>query len=235
LAAPRAILFDLDDTILDDTSSVEPSWRAVCGDATNQIDGLDGEALLVAIDRTRKWFWRDAARHREGRLDLRAASARIVNEALLSLGLDMPARAKAIADAYRDLREAAVRPFPGALETLERLRENGTRLALITNGSARSQRAKVERFDLESHFDCVLIEGEFGAGKPERRVYEAALRALGSEPRETWSVGDNLEWDVAAPQRLGLYAVWVDHRGAGLPAEAPAAPDRIVRFIRELV
>ena len=235
MRAPEAILFDLDDTILDDSSSVEPSWRAVCDDAARRIRGLDASNLLAAVDRTREWFWRDAARHREGRLDLRNASARIVNEALLSLGFDMPTQAKAIANAYRDLREAAIRPFPGALETLDRLRGRGTRLALITNGSAQSQRAKVEGFDLARYFDCIVIEGEFGLGKPEKRVYEAAMRTLGSGPGETWSVGDNLEWDVAAPQRLGLYAVWVDHRDAGLPAEAAAEPDRIVRFIRELI
>ena len=47
-------------------------------------------------------------------------------------------------------------------------------------------------------------------------------------------VGDNLEWDVAAPQRLGLRAVWVDGPGRGLP-KARGRTDRIIRAFPELI
>ncbi len=235
LTAPQAILFDLDDTIIDDSSSVEPAWRSVCEEAAGQVQGLDADALLAALAPVRAQFWSDPDRHREGRLDLRQATSRIVDEALRSLGLDLPALAKDTAHRYRDLREAGVRPFPRAIETLEGLREMGVRLGLITNGSGPGQRAKVERFDLARHFDHILIEGEFGCGKPDERVYLTTMRSLGSQPDQTWSVGDNLEWDIAAPQRLGLYAIWVDGSGAGLPAGSEVRPDRIIRSIAELL
>jgi putative hydrolase of the HAD superfamily len=48
-------------------------------------------------------------------------------------------------------------------------------------------------------------------------------------------VGDNLEWEVAAPQRLGIYAIWHDTGGDGLPAGATARPDRIIRSLPELL
>jgi putative hydrolase of the HAD superfamily len=48
-------------------------------------------------------------------------------------------------------------------------------------------------------------------------------------------VGDNLEWDVAAPQRLGLSAVWIDGPGQGLPTGSPVRPDRIVRAFPDLL
>ncbi len=48
-------------------------------------------------------------------------------------------------------------------------------------------------------------------------------------------VGDNLEWDVAAPQRLGLRAAWVDAPGQGLPPESPVRPDRILRAFTEIL
>ncbi len=233
--APQAIIFDLDDTIIDDSSSVEPAWRTVCKEAAAQVQGLEADALLAALAPARRRFWSDPDRHREGRLDLRKATSGIVEEALRSLGLDLPTLARNTAHRYRDLREAGVRLFPGAIEALEGLRAMGVRLGLITNGSAEGQRAKVERFDLARHFNHILIEGEFGCGKPDERVYRAAMRALGSEPEQTWSVGDNLEWDVAAPQRLGLYAIWVDPPGAGLPAGATVRPDRIIRSIAELL
>jgi len=48
-------------------------------------------------------------------------------------------------------------------------------------------------------------------------------------------VGDNLEWDVAAPQRLGLRGVWVDGPGQGLPQTADVVPHRIIRAFPELL
>jgi putative hydrolase of the HAD superfamily len=47
-------------------------------------------------------------------------------------------------------------------------------------------------------------------------------------------VGDNLEWDVAAPQALGAYGIWVDVRRGGLLAGAAVRPDRVIHAIREL-
>jgi putative hydrolase of the HAD superfamily len=109
------------------------------------------------------------------------------------------------------------------------------RLALVTNGAAAPQRAKVIRFALEERFDHIQIEGEHGFGKPEERAYTHAMEALGVGPQETWMVGDNLEWEIVAPQRLGIYAIWYDGYSAGLPADCPIRPDRIIRSLPELL
>ena len=102
-------------------------------------------------------------------------------------------------------------------------------MALITNGAGEAQRAKIERWDLAAHFEFVAIEGELGVGKPDTRVYLHVLEQLGAGPCDAWMIGDNLEWDVAAPQRLGIAGIWVDVRGAGLPAGAPAKPAAVIR------
>lgn len=232
---PKAILLDLDDTIIDFGSSAGPAWRAVCEAGSQEVTGLDAEALFDAITAIRKWYWADPERHREGRADLRAASTRIVEQALAGLGHDRPQLARAMAESYRDFRAAAIRLFPGALDALERLRDLGIRLGLVTNGTGADQRAKIDRFGLARYFDHILIEGEFGYGKPEPRVYTAAMHVLGTQPPVTWFVGDNLEWDVAAPQRLGLHAVWLDAARAGLPPGAPVRPQRIIHSLAELL
>ena len=213
---PKAILIDLDDTILDGISGLDSSWRAVCDDAAGRMEGLDSEALFEAILRTREWYWSDTERHLEG------------------LGFDLPDLAGDIAESYRDRRWASTRLFPGAVESLERLRGLGMGLGLVTNGPSSTQRPKLERFDLSRHFDSVIIEGEFGVGKLDSRVYLASMAALGSTPDQTWCVGDNLEWDVGAPQRLGIYGVWVDSAGTGLPADAGVKPDRTISSLAEL-
>jgi putative hydrolase of the HAD superfamily len=74
-----------------------------------------------------------------------------------------------------------------------------------------------------------------GFGKPEDEAYHHAMAALGAEAHETWIVGDNLEWEVATPQRLGLTGVWVDGYGRGLPPDSRVRPDRIIRSLAELL
>ena len=141
----------------------------------------------------------------------------------------------ALADAYNALHDEELSMFPDAHETLDRLKELGVKLALITNGAAEPQRAKVVRFALEHRFDHIQIEGEHGFGKPEERAYKHAMGVLGVCPYETWMVGDNLEWEIVAPQRLGIYAIWHDGYGVGLPANSPIRPDRIIRRLSELL
>ena len=230
---PKAMLIDLDDTIIHFPGQ-EECWREVCAAAAGQVPGLDAGDLFREITKTRYWYWSDRERHRVGRLNLNVASVGIVRRSLRTLGFDLPDLARDLGLAYRARRSEGAEPIPGAVEALRRFTSRGIRLAMITNGNGEGQRAKVERFDLARHFDQVLIEGELGYGKPDRRVYLGAMAALGAEPAETWCVGDNLEWEVAAPQRLGIYCVWVDPKGEGPPAESGVTPDRIVTSIAEL-
>lgn len=232
---PRALLVDLDDTILDDTGPSDDLWRQVCAEAAQQIDGLDPAGLFAAVDEYRRWYWGDPERHRVGRADLRAATAQIVRTAFTRIGAAPLALADVVANRYRDLRDEHQCLFPGAVDTLARLRAHGVRLAMLTNGGAAAQRAKIERFGLAPYFDFILVEGEFGCGKPDPRVYRAAMDQLGSNPSETWCIGDNLEWDVAAPQRQGVFGIWVDNRRLGLPDGSAVRPDRTVHRLAELV
>jgi putative hydrolase of the HAD superfamily len=230
---PRVLLLDLDDTILDDSGGSDECWLTVCSEVARERGGIDRDELRAAIETARRWYWSDAERHRIGRHDLRAASTRIAALALGRLDIADPALAGRIGHRYQDLRDARLCPLPGAVPALDRLRAAGVTLGLVTNGAAASQRAKIERFDLGRRFGYVGIEGEVGVGKPCLAAYVAALRALGCTARETWMVGDNLEWDVRAPQRLGIRGVWVNPAGAVPGAGAP--PDRTVATLADLL
>jgi putative hydrolase of the HAD superfamily len=166
---------------------------------------------------------------------LRIARQEIVSGAFARLGVAAQSVANEIADSYTTIKEKVVELVPGAMETLRSLRDNGNRLALITNGSAQFQRAKVNRFGLEPLFDYILIEGDFGVGKPDQRVYRHVLKQLNVLPSQASMVGDNLQLDVADAQLLGIHGVWVDWEGSGLPENSSVKPDHIVRTISELV
>jgi putative hydrolase of the HAD superfamily len=230
---PSAILLDLDDTILA-YGDPEECWRTVCGRFVSLISVSGVEELLDAINSVREWYWGDLERHRQGRLRLLDARREIVAEAFSRLGIDAPNVACDLADAYAEMREERAEPFLGAIDTLQHFRNRGVRLGLVTNGGSEMQRGKLKRFGLEPYFDCILIEGEFGAGKPDENVFLYMLEQFGVAASDTWMVGDDLQRDISGAQALGLFTVWVDWRGDGLPVSSPVIPDRIVRSITEL-
>jgi putative hydrolase of the HAD superfamily len=231
---PKAVLLDLDDTILDDSGNVEYCWREACFTHQSEMRGVNPAELHHAIDKTREWFWADPVRHRQGRLDLESARREIVRMSLLEIGIDDRTLAAKIAEWYGLQREAGVQPFPDAIDTVRWLRKCGCRLALLTNGNGVAQRSKVSRFGLTDLFDLILIEGEVGFGKPDPRIYTRALAEFRVAATEAWMVGDNLEWDVVQPQKMGVFGVWVDVRGEGLPPGYNVCPNRIVRNLSEL-
>lgn len=232
-ANPRAIFFDMDGTLLDWQTGMEESWIAAC---EAHCDGSYAPPRLhEAIRARRTWFWDDAERSRTGRLDLDAASRTIVRLAFAELGLEAIDIADALADDYRARRTAMIAPYPGAMETLQAVRARGIRTALLTNGGSASQRRSIERWGLERHFDCIVVEGEFGVGKPDERVFRHALASCDVQPGDAWMVGDNLEADIVTPHRLGLRTVWINADGDSLPAGAPVTPHRTIQRIGELL
>ena len=231
---PRAILIDLDDTLLDDTSYVNVCWADACAVAEARLPGVDIRRLRATIDKLSSWFWSDPKRHRTGRLDLRRITRAILEQVFAKLGINDRDLAHEVAEKYRDLRQARSTLFPGAMDALDRLRAEGVRLGMMTNGAAVVQRTKIERFGLAPYFDHIVIEGEFGAGKPDRRVYDTLLSALDVTPADAWAIGDHLEFDVLAPMKLGLHGIWVDPCNAGLDDRSDR-PHRIVSAFTEIV
>jgi putative hydrolase of the HAD superfamily len=221
----KALLVDLDDTLLDYSGGVDACWEAACASGAPDVDRA---RLLAALLDARQWFWSDPERHRRERVDMLGAWTKIAARALEVCGGGDVRTAAAIAEIYAERRRQAWRLFPEATAFLAGLRERGIPLALVTNGDARQQRDKIVRHDLARWFDAILIEGEMGHGKPDAVVYREALRLLGVGPADAWMVGDHIEFDVGAPQRLGLRGVWVDRAGVGVPAGVDVRPHRVI-------
>lgn len=234
MRALRALCLDLDDTILDEQSSLEQGWQQAADHVVEACPQLTREVAVAELERARRWYWEDVDRERRGRLDLYAARFEIMSRALERVGPPSPGLAAALARELTDYREATVRLVPGARELLARLRAVLPRMALVTNGAAAPQRAKIERFALAPFFHHIQVEGEFGAGKPDRRVYEHVLGRLGAAPHESMMVGDNFVCDVIGPLALGMQAAWVDASGMGRSPQPAPRPHLTLRSILEL-
>jgi putative hydrolase of the HAD superfamily len=237
---PRAILFDLDDTILSAYGRPELVWPVVAAGFAAELAPLTVDELTAAIVAVSNAFWADTTHQAHWRMRIAEARRTIVARALAVLaaaGRPVPSAetGQRLADRFSAYREEQMCLFPDAHVVIDTLRSHGVRLALVTNGAAEPQRGKIARFDLAHRFDHIQIEGEHSFGKPDERAYRHAMQALDVVPQETWMVGDNLEWEVVAPQRLGIHAIWHDPAGQGLPPDSTIRPDRIIRRLTELL
>ncbi len=232
---PPAIIFDMDDTILADDATSDICWEQVLREFSSHIPGVTTHDLIPVLRDVRRWYWSDPDRNRWGDRNLREARVQILSLALNRHGVRDDVPTGDMVDVYMELRASTVQFNPGAEDALESLRSAGVKLGLITNGDAQGQRSKVARAGLEPYFESVLLAGEFGVAKPDPRVFHHTLEQLQATPDQAWMVGDNLHADVGGAQAVGIYGVWVDWQGIGLPEDSPVKPDRIVRSISELV
>ena len=117
--------------------------------------------------------------------------------------------------------------FPEARPALLALLERYTVIA-VTNGNA-----KLEKIGIDDLFDDHINAAGAGAAKPERPIFDAAVRAGGATADATLHVGDHPLYDVHGAREAGLRTVWVNRDGIDWPDEY-AAPDIEVRHVGEL-
>ena len=229
-----AVIFDLDDTLVAFDLVTESTWRQVCDEYAAANPAHPAAAVYDAVTSESHWYWSDEERHRVGRNDIVAARRGIVKSAFEKHGLPLHDAVK-VADRYSTLRLENMYVLPGAKETLSLLSDRQIPLGLITNGDSETQRSKIDRFGLGRYFKEILIEGEVGFGKPDRRIFELAVSRFGVTPGQMLMVGDNLKWDVAGPQSVGMRGIWFDVRGKGLPPDSTVEPDAIITLVPQLL
>jgi putative hydrolase of the HAD superfamily len=231
---PKAVIFDLDDTLLGLDGSHNGLWYTACQLYAHQLKGFTSEKLAETIVETRRVIWSNRETRRRGRLSLKDTRNRFITDSLLQLGMDAPDLASKIVQSYETIVNERLYLLPESIPTITRLRDMGISLAMITNGETETQRYKINRFNLMEYFDSILVEGEFGIGKPDESVYLHTLNQLKSKPSETWMVGDDVDCDVAGPQRLGIYGIWFNNKGRVIPEEKNCLPDKIISSLEEL-
>jgi carbamoyl-phosphate synthase large subunit len=204
----QAVLFDLDNTLYAEEQFVASGFRAVA-QCLAKHQNLDPDTLFEKMM---------LILHTQGR-------GRVFNSLLHDLGLDSGPWLKALLLVYRS-HKPAISLFPEAVAALGALKDRGSRVGLVTDGPAFTQRRKIAALDLERHMDVIVCTGELGDGcaKPSTVPFEVALTLLGVPPSAAAYVGDDITKDFAGPNRLGMKSVQV--RASGLVGvRQKAAPD----------
>jgi putative hydrolase of the HAD superfamily len=187
---PRAFLFDLDDTLLDRRTSVERYAKALHDDFEIPVPLTVFTARFMTLDRN-------------GRSPRPEFFATLASE---FLGRNDPAPMRAHFD-----RHAWVDPllFPDSLTILNELRSRGLATGIVTNGSTKSQSAKLQNSGLAKAVDHCIISEAFGTPKPAPEIFVAMCARLGADPGECVFIGDDPLNDVVAPSKLGMDTVWI--------------------------
>lgn len=232
---PKAILLDLDDTIISFDGVAEIAWKRCSKQfiEENQVD-FTYEVLMKKLFDTRKWYWGDPERHKRGRENLVKSRREVVRYTLKALGFNNEERSNAYADNYTRMQNEMIYLFPDSIEAIETFRSMGIRLGLVTNGTSKGQREKLKRFNIEKYFELILIDTEVGISKPDPGIFKLALDRLELKSDQVWMAGDNLIWDIQGPKKLGIYTLWNDFRKRGLSADSKVVPDRIIHSLRDI-
>jgi putative hydrolase of the HAD superfamily len=258
MADASAILFDLDDTLVQETTVVAEAFRATAELARDRY-GVDPEQLHLSTRSSARELWYGNPDHpfakRVGISSWEALWARFLGDlpevarfrawapdyrheawrgGLEALGVHDDGLAGQLAERFVVERRGMNRPFPETRAVLGLLRERHEhRLGLLTNGLSCLQREKIHGAGLEPYFDAVCVSGDLGVGKPDRHPFRHLLDRLGSSPERAAMVGDNPERDVAGAQASGLRGIWLD-RGDRRPVEG-VTPDLIIKSLEEVL
>ncbi|WP_273688560.1 HAD family hydrolase [Ketogulonicigenium vulgare] len=225
----RAVIFDLDDTLLTAYRTPGKTWFAIIAENAEALGEHDSAWVTAGVlDKVVSFLAREEGR-KLWRLEGDATRRKVVRSAFHHLNLARPGGseplhgvdADRIADRFESYLEETISLKPGAHHVLGLLQQRGLRLALLTNGSGARQRGKIQRFDLARYFDAIQIEEEVGIGKPEPAAYRLLLAQLDLSADQTWMIGDDPIWDIAAPARLGLQTIYyTEDRRARKPEAA---------------
>ena len=110
-------------------------------------------------------------------------------------------------DSYR--RAVTANVIESTFEVLRKLTKAGYKVALIANDEdAVGTRNILANTGLKEYFDTIVISGELGTEKPDRRIFKAALKALGVKAEDAVMVGNRVDTDIVGANRSGMVSVW---------------------------
>lgn len=237
----RALLFDLDETLMVEEPAAAASFAATAQLAATRYGAIDPAGLAAAARSRARELWYTAPTHdycmRTGISSWEGLWCRFAGEgpaekslhawsptyrreawrlALVDQGVDDACLAEKLAERFGVERRARHEVFGDAVGALELLKGSHA-MAVVTNGAACLQREKLAVSGLGDYFETVVVSADLGIAKPDAAVFEYALSQLGVTSDQAVMVGDSIAKDIDGALRAGLEAVWVNRNMSSPP------------------
>ncbi len=228
----RALIFDLDDTLLVDEEVSREALRNVAEflgiNAREEQEQFIKDVSMIA---KKKWqegpcysfcssigisamecLWGHFHGEQEELRALRTwalAYRQGVFDEILKEYPEAPKIAEQCVALFEHERRARQRLFTGTSALLRELAKN-YHLGLLTNGAPDLQREKLSHSGLEPLFSAIIISGDHGIGKPQPLIFQKMLDQLRVSASEAIMIGNSLERDIAGAHASGIASVWMD-------------------------
>jgi len=227
---PRAVLFDMDDTIFDHSltcrdalAEVRRTYPAFRGRPLDRL--WDEYDRLLGITHT------DVMLGRRTSEEVRAERFRSLAE---WAGRPIPSTtAVEVSRFYRRHYQRLRRAVPGAVAAVRRWHDRA-RVVVVTNNTVQEQVEKIAFLGLEAAVDLLVTSEEVGVAKPDPRIFRTALERAGVAPTESVMVGDSWSSDIEGALSADLRAVWFNRFREIPPRPAPVPEFRSFRAPRQL-
>lgn len=229
----RAVLLDLDDTLLDTGAAMVAAGEAAAAALWPQAGPEVQHGAGVHFQADQSGIF---ARFTTGELSFAQMRHARVADLLDFLALAPADEAvQRFEDVYEPAFLANLDLFDDVMPVLEVLRSLGMPTGVLTNSSSAYTSRKLEVAGLAGSFAVVATRDSLGFGKPDPRAFHHACRLMGTAPSETLYLGDHLEIDAIAAKEAGLRAVWlhrdpvdaVDPVGAATAVDAAGRVGRV--------
>jgi putative hydrolase of the HAD superfamily len=138
-----------------------------------------------------------------------------------------------LAEMYRGISRCRLRLHPHVREVLDRLRERYP-LAVVTDAQSAYARAELHKVGLLDYFDPIVVSGDHGFRKPDRRLFQLALDGMGVVPEHALYVGNDMHRDIYGAREAGMWTVLVSS-DQGDDAYLDCVPDYTISDLRELL
>jgi len=189
----NAVLFDLDETLLDRTNSLKAFLR----------DQFERHAEHLGDVQSDEWCARFLVLDRRGHVH-----KSVVYSAILSEFGGRTDHADTLLADYRSRCSRFAQPFDGMRELLTALRARGLSLGIVTNGETAFQSKHIEALELDRLVDAVLISEREGLRKPDAALFLRAANLCRPQPSRCLFVGDNPTADVLGAHAVGMQTAW---------------------------
>lgn len=187
----KAILFDLDNTLIDFMK-----MKKECVSAA--IKAMISNGLKMEYDVAERLFYELYARHG-------IEYNKIFQEFLKAANKDIDYKILAAGVvAYRKKQQSLIEPYPNVIPTLIKLKALGLKLAIVSDAPRINAWIRLHELKIADFFDTVVAFGDVEERKPSKLPFEKALAVLKIKPEQVLMVGDWPERDVKGARELGM-------------------------------